>query len=145
MKKTQNSVKTLIGKYNTAEPQILCDKMGITVIEQDLPGCVNGFTVTMYEMPFIVLNSSLGSCEKRFTTAHELGHIVMHGGTNSLNLSCNTGFCVSKYEREADSFAAWLLMYAEISELECRESLTAEELSRIARIPLSVANDTFSR
>ncbi len=144
MKKAHNSVKTLIKKYNTSDPVLICEKMGITLLEQELPACVNGFTVTMYDMPFIVLNGGLGYYEKRFTTAHELGHIVMHSGTNSLNLSCNTGFCVSKYERQADSFAAWLLMYEGLSELEGHESVTAEEISRIAHIPLSVANNTFN-
>lgn len=143
MNKTEQLVRELADKYQTADPEALCERMGIFVLEQELPYSVNGFTVRMNEIPFIVLNSGLGYYEKRFTMAHELGHIVLHKGTNSLNLSCNTGFCVTKFEREADSFAAWLLMHAEMSELDSLECVTAEDISKIAHIPMSVADYTF--
>lgn len=143
MNKTEQFVRELADKYQTADPGALCEKMGIIVLEQELPESVNGFTVRMNDIPFIVLNRDLGYYEKRFTMAHELGHIAMHKGTNSLNLSCNTTFCVTKYEREADSFAAWLLMRAEMSELDSLECVTAEDVSKIAHIPISVAGNTF--
>lgn len=143
MQKTEQRVRQLIDRYQSAEPSVLCEKMGVITLEQDLPDRVNGFTIEMYGIRFIVLNEALDHYAKRFTMAHELGHIVLHEGTNSLRLSCNTGFCVTKYEREADSFAAWLLLLSEMSELSGRESVTAEEAARIAHIPLSVADSTF--
>ena len=144
MDKIKQCVRELTGRYHSADPAALCDMMGITVIEQELPSCVNGFTVKMNSMLFIVLNSLLDYYRKRFTMAHELGHIIMHKGTNSLELSMNTYFCVSKYEREADSFAAWLLMECEISELTALGAVTAEGISKIAHIPMAVADKTFN-
>ena len=141
MQKTEAQVRRLIRQYHSAEPETLCEKMGIITLEQDLPQCVNGFTVEMNGMRFIVLNDALDYYKRRFTLAHELGHIVLHKGTNSLRLSCNTDFCVTKYEREADSFAAWLLLLLEMSELNGRESVTAEDAAKIAHIPLSVADN----
>lgn len=143
MTKTEKSVRSLVEKYATADPADICEKMGIIMLEQELPRSVNGFTVTMNEIPFIVLNRDLDYYAKRFTMAHELGHIVLHNGTNTLNLSMNTEFCVTKYEREADSFAAWLLIQAEMSELETLESVTAEDISKIAHIPMAVADNAF--
>ncbi len=143
MNKTEQAVRELIAELHTSEPDLICEKMGIITLEQELPERVNGFTVRMSGISFIVLNKSLEYYRKRFTKAHELGHIVMHNGTNSLELSLNTGFCVSKYEREADSFAAWLLMLAETSELEGLECFTAEDVSRIAHIPMSAADNAF--
>lgn len=143
MNKTEQAVRGLIGRYNTSELDAICEKMGIITLEQDLPSCVNGFTVQMNGISFIVLNESLDRYRKRFTKAHELGHIVMHNGTNTVELSCNTDFIVTKYEREADSFAAWLLMLDEASELEGLESVTAEDISRIAHIPMSAADNAF--
>ena len=143
MNKTEQAVRELIAELHTSEPDLICEKMGIITLEQELPERVNGFTVRMSGISFIVLNKSLEYYRKRFTKAHELGHIVMHNGTNSLELSLNTGFCVSKYEREADSFAAWLLMLAETSELESLECFTAEDVSRIAHIPMSAADNAF--
>ncbi len=143
MRNIQQQVRQLIDRYESAEPSVLCEKMDVITLEQELPSCVNGFTIEMYGIRFIVLNDTLDDDTKRFTTAHELGHIVLHKGTNSLRLSCNTGFCVTKYEREADSFAAWLLLLSKLSELNGRESITAEEAARIAHIPLSVAQSAF--
>ncbi|MBQ9461479.1 MAG: ImmA/IrrE family metallo-endopeptidase [Clostridia bacterium] len=144
MDKIKRCVRELIDRYHSADPGTICDKAGIQVLDQDLPARVNGFTVTMMDITFIVLNSSLGYYERRFIMAHELGHIMLHKGTNSIALSTSTYFCVSKYEREADSFAAWLLMECEMSELSALESVTAEDISKIAHIPKSVAEQTFN-
>ncbi len=143
MNQAKQKAQALAECYHTAEPSELCEILGITVLRQELPRCVNGFTVRMNDLPFIVLNRDLDFYESRFTMAHELGHVVLHKGTNSLNLSLNTDFCVNRYEREADSFAAWLLMQAEMAELEAMESVTAEDVSKIAHIPLSVADSAF--
>jgi Zn-dependent peptidase ImmA (M78 family)/transcriptional regulator with XRE-family HTH domain len=50
----------------------------------------------------IILNSQLQASAQRFALAHELGHLVMHHGTASADM-----------ERDADAFAAELLMPAE--------------------------------
>lgn len=143
MSRTEQIARELASGLGTPDLDAICEKMGIITLEQELPDRVNGFTVKMNGISFIVLNRSLERYRKRFTKAHELGHIVMHGGMNSLELSLNTGFCVSRYEREADSFAAWLLLLAETSELEGLESITAEDVSRIAHIPMSAADSAF--
>ena len=80
---------------------------------------------------------------KRFTTAHELGHVVMHGCTNAVNLSCNTYFCTSKYEREADMFAAYLLLTAEYDRCAECDALTIQQASQIARIPGEKVDELF--
>ncbi len=144
MSKIEQKVKELMTEYGTAQPYELCDHMGITVLTQDLPESVNGFTVRMYDLPFIVINRMLGYYERRITTAHELGHIVLHNQTNSLELSVNTSFCVNKYEREADCFAAYLLLYAEQNALDGLESITTQDVSRITHIPQEMANNAFS-
>ena len=144
MNKTENKVKELVAAYGSAEPEVICEGMGVTVVTHDLPACVNGFTVRMYEMPFIVLNSALNDDERRVTMAHELGHIVLHNGTNSIELSCNTSFCVSKYEREADCFAAFLLLQAELSSFEGYECLTAEEVSKMTHVPQKMVEQAFT-
>lgn len=141
MNKIEQTVKQLILKHGTAEPSELCEQMGIMLLEQDLPESVNGFTVTMYDMPFIVINNMLNCYEKRITTAHEIGHIVLHKGTNTIELSMNTSFCVSKFEREADCFAAYLLMYAEMSSFEGYECVTADDISKATHMPRSMLDD----
>lgn len=145
MNKTEKKVKELISTYGTAEPLELCEEMGIITVDHELPSCVNGFTVRVRDIPFIVLNSELNYYERRVTMAHELGHIVLHKGTNSVELSCNTSFCVSKYEREADCFAVCLLMQAELSSFEGHECVTAEEVSQMTHIPMSMVEKALSQ
>lgn len=143
MNKVMRSVKELISEYETAEPKDICEKMGIIILKTDLPNSVNGFTVKMKGITFIVLNDKLDRYALRFTMAHELGHIVLHEGMNSIDLSCNTSFYMSKYEREADCFAAYLLLNAEESCAENYESLTAQQVSQLTHIPKSKVDKAF--
>lgn len=143
MDKIKRKVQEIISIYNTAEPYEICEKMNITVFDTDLPDSVNGFTVKLLDTRFIITNKNLNDYERRVTTAHELGHIILHGETNSVNLSCNTGFCVSKYEREADGFAAYLLLYAEMSSFDGYESVTSQDISKITHISKNIIDDVF--
>lgn len=143
MTKIQNRVKELTEEQGTAEPENICENMGIIVLSLDLPERVNGFTMKQNGIWFIVLNNMLNDDQKRFTTAHELGHIILHGCTNSINLSCNTGFCVSRYEREADLFAAYLLLQAEYDQYVDYETLTLNQVSQITHIPQSKVDKLF--
>ena len=143
MTKIQNRVKELTEEQGTAEPENICENMGIVVLSLDLPERVNGFTMKQNGIWFIVLNNMLNDDQKRFTTAHELGHIILHGCTNSINLSCNTGFCVSRYEREADLFAAYLLLQAEYDQYVDYETLTVNQVSQITHIPQSKVDKLF--
>ena len=143
MKNIRETVRQLVAKYGCCDPTQLCEKMGITVLTHDLPASINGFTVRMEGMPFIVLSSALESFERRITIAHELGHIVLHSGTNSVSLSMNTSFCVTKYEREADCFAAHLLLEDGRSEYEDMEAVTADDISMITRMPKDMVQTAF--
>lgn len=143
MNKIQKCVQDIVIKNGSAEPKAICENMGIIILSLELPERVNGFTMQSRGRWFIVLNRMLDDDRKRFTTAHELGHIIMHGCTNSINLSCNTYFCVSKYEREADMFAAWLLLTAEYDLCTECETLTIRQASRMAHIPEEKVDELF--
>ncbi len=143
MKNIRETVRQLVAKYGCCDPTQLCEKMGITVLTHDLPASINGFTVRMEGMPFIVLSSALESFERRITIAHELGHIVLHKGTNTVELSINTSFCVNKYEREADCFAAHLLLASSLQELDGMETVTSETLAKLTHMPKEMIEEAF--
>ena len=144
MEKIKLTVKNVISLYKTADPLEICEKMGIIILEQDLPDNVNGFMLNYLDLRFIIINCNRYGYEKRVTVAHELGHIILHSTTNSIRLNCNTSFCVSKYEREADYFAAYLLMELEMSSLDGFESVTTQDISKIIHMPQSVVDKVFS-
>lgn len=143
MDKIRKKVKNTIALYKTADPEEICEKMGIIILEQDLPECVNGFTLKYLESRFIIINQSLDYDDRRVTIAHELGHIILHGDTNSISLSCNTSFCISKYERQADCFAAFLLMSLEMPSFSEFESITTQDISKMIHMPQDVVDDMF--
>ncbi len=143
MKNIENKVRELTARYETADPVELCERLGIVVHYHELTDKINGFASSIDGVPFIVINSQLGYYEKKITIAHELGHLVLHGGTNSLSLSMNTSFCVTKYEREADCFAAHLLMENGREEFEAMDSVTAEDVSMITRMPADMIENAF--
>ncbi len=142
MNKIQKTVNELIAEYKTANPEDICENMGIIILDWDLPKRVNGFTIRREGIWFIVLNNCLDDNKRSFTTAHELGHILLHKGTNSINLSCNTAWSVSRYEQEADRFAVCLLLRA-AEDLAAYETLTVREISRLTHIPESKAEQLF--
>ncbi len=144
MNKIRNAVNEMTAQYGRAMPKDICDNMGIIILSLDLPERVNGFTIKREGIWFIVLNDRLNDDERRFTTAHELGHIFLHKGTNSINLSCNTDLCVSKYEREADCFAVMLLLKAVEDTCADYESMTVKQLSQLTHIPESKIEQLFS-
>ncbi len=145
MGKIKEKVQNIVLLYKTADPEEICEKMGIIILEQELPDCVNGFMLKYLSSKFIIINQSLDYDDKRVTIAHELGHIVLHEETNSIILSTNTSFCVSKYEREADCFAAYLLMELEMPSLDEFESVTSQEISKFIHMPQSVVDDMLLR
>ena len=54
----------------------ICRKLGIVVKEGDLPGDSDGQSTIINGTPFILVRSSCTPERKRFTVAHELGHIL---------------------------------------------------------------------
>lgn len=77
----------------------------------------------------IFLNENLSEHEMLLVMAHELGHAILHRKENCYFIRNKTLLLNSKIEREANTFAAELLIPDEIL-LENQE-FTAEQLSRL--------------
>ncbi len=101
-------VVNLIKKYNTANPFELCDLLEIHLNYSHL-GSLNGYYRYSKGYHFIEINSSLERVHQYATCAHELGHYILHQGQNSIFLS-NTLMLPSKFEKQADTFALYLLL-----------------------------------
>lgn len=81
----------------------LLERNGIIIVELEGPVEFDGVSFkTDKGYPLIITNSSFSNDRKRFTIAHELGHLIMH-----------TSFLISDYrdkEDEANKFASEFLM-----------------------------------
>lgn len=134
-----NMVDKCIKKYGTANPFEICDAMNIKVIRQELPETVNGFFVKFFKNYVIILNESCPPEKEKFVLAHELGHIIIHGGTNSIDIQCNTNLCVSRLEHQADCFAGYLLLRDnDLNGLFTDIQVTTERISMLTGVPEDV-------
>ena len=90
----------------------VCNSMGIEVVyDEKIPSGMEGYCTILDGTPFIALDPKPSRREKRFTAAHELGHILLgHVDPDYINTFRRdfNGKSRSK-ELEANIFAATLL------------------------------------
>lgn len=137
MKKIRQLALGLTERYGTSSPFELCDYLHVDVFRFDLPEQVRG--VSFQKKPegsVILLNNDLDAHEGRYCCAHELGHVLLHPGMNAQTMADLTNLCIPRFEREADFFAACLLIEPNLAEWdECYDPLTLEQIACLACLP----------
>lgn len=107
-------------------------RLGISLIEQDFDLTMSGAAIIDGNKKIISVNKNESASRKRFTIAHELGHILLHYDQElnvdlkpiRLNRDFNSGTGESWREIEANYFAATILMPSALVE-EHYDRLTA--------------------
>lgn len=103
---------------------------------EDLPDSLQGFVVVAGSTPIIAVNQGDGEPRRRFTAAHELGHVLLgHHDTFHVDLNLNEGAPPNynwRHERAANDFAASLLMPEELvrAETETNVKPTVTKLAK---------------
>lgn len=105
----KNKVKSIIDKFKTNDPFLLCDLLNIKINMTDL-GNVKGFYQYFKRNKIIHINSLLDYNTQKITCAHELGHAILHPNFNISFLHTKTYFSKSKFESQANKFAVELLL-----------------------------------
>ena len=106
----------------------LLERHGIVIVEADLLDKFDGASIRTDEgTPIIIINRFFSNDRKRFTVAHELGHLLMHvlGGFPIPDFRGD-----KEREKEADSFASEFLM----PETDIKLSLYGLKLSGLAEL-----------
>ena len=86
---------------------MICRKLGIKLVEDEISQ--DGYSTVIRGNPYIVVKKSLGIKRKRFTVAHEIGHILLgHVGKYEL-VNREPSGADNPIEREANIFASRLL------------------------------------
>ena len=131
MHKEKIIVDKLVEKYNTYDPFEICEKININLIYADLGG-VRGLYRYSKRNKIITINSILPDHEKLNVCAHELGHAVLHSEYNRIFLN-STFFLPSKFENQANRFAAYLILKGYADDIE---NMTVTDIAKITGIPL---------
>ena len=135
----------ITARFGSNSPFCLCDCMGIYVHRLDLPKQVRGFCFrTETNQPVIVLQETLSKTESGYCCAHELGHLLLHPELNAQVIADLTYLCGPRYEREADLFAACLLIDPNLNEWAATyHPLTQEQIVQLTGLPQHVVGLRF--
>lgn len=121
-------VNSIVKKYYSRNPFEIARSRNVIIVYAPLVD-VRGFYQYFQRNHIIYIDENLSEQEKRFVCAHELGHMFLHKDTNAVFMDTRTGFNTNRYEIEANTFAACLLIPDEVI-LE-NYHYTTEQLSRL--------------
>ena len=131
----KRKVEYLYKKYNTRNPFTLAKYLNIQIFYWDLPPEINGFYQYEKRNLFIFINSNLSIEEQLVVCAHELGHAIFHTRISTHFMRRNTFLSVDKIEREANRFAAELLI-PDDTFYECE---TIPDVVSLHNVPIELA------
>ena len=128
----KNYVAKLIKRYGTSDPFSLAKELNIVVLSVPL-GELKGFYMYLKKNRTIFINSDIENIEqRRVVLAHEIGHALLHTKINCYFMQKNTFLNTSKYEIEANRFAAELLIPDEL--IRENPGMTALQIAKLAMV-----------
>jgi Zn-dependent peptidase ImmA (M78 family) len=117
-------------------PELCAKKLNIRVEDSELEDDISGIFVVEHDESYIIYNRSESHVRQRFTIAHELGHFILHKSSGVFvdrkpkalyrNSASSTGEVLK--EREANAFAAALLMPKSLIDREIKKISDTEEI-----------------
>ena len=142
MAKADAEAARLLERFGITEPEIdptrLAEKLDVLVVPQEMADDVSGMLLRRGDEKVIGVNQGHARVRRRFTVAHELGHLLLHRG-RPLILDAGTrvnfrdsvsSLATDREEMEANRFAAALLAPEAMVRRAAREAqrATVEEL-----------------
>ena len=105
-------VAAVVGRHGSRDPFFICERLNIEIIYYHFSENIKGFFVkdNLKKQFIIALNSHLLPRTRKAVLSHELGHAYLHPELSRYYIKRNTLFSTDKFEREADIFAAELLV-----------------------------------
>ncbi|MGF7436811.1 ImmA/IrrE family metallo-endopeptidase [Lentilactobacillus senioris] len=128
-----DTVKTIVSRYSTADPFVIAEKLNIEVDWCDLGDHPLGDTIYEEKEPIVLLNNNIKYSPRRnFVLAHEIGHVVMHADLNGYY----TGrLSYGPLELQASEFASALMGMLFLEEHD-RFPETIQELKNMYGLPM---------
>ncbi len=123
--RTEQAAAKVLARFGIAGPPVpvdnLAEQLGVTVLEERLERDVSGILYRQDDgISVIAVNATHAPVRRRFSIAHEIGHLHMHAGRpiivdhlvrGRVNMRDErSSLATSREEIEANGFAAALLM-----------------------------------
>ncbi|MFS0817123.1 ImmA/IrrE family metallo-endopeptidase [Lysinibacillus sp. 1P01SD] len=124
-------------KFKTDCPYELAEYLNIHVLFHNLHEEIRGYYKYDRRNQYIVINCNLDDQLKLLVCAHELGHASLHPRINTPFMRQNTLFSVDKIEREANRFAAELLIPDE-DLFKSYDQMTIYDIASIHHVPVEL-------
>ena len=105
----KQKANSLARKYNSRNPLEIIKHLNVILVYYPLED-VRGFYQYFQRNNIIYIDDELSENEQKVVCAHELGHMFLHKNSNALFMDTRTHFVTTKYENEANTFAAELLI-----------------------------------
>lgn len=137
----KNTVAQLTEKHNTNNPFEIANAENIIILKEPL-GNINGYYNKKYRQQFIHINCNIDESSQYTTCCHELGHAILHPDSNTPFLRNNTFYSVNKLEKQANLFAAELIIQDDI--IHNYENCNLEYISLTENIPIELLKLKFS-
>ena len=127
-------VRHFVQKHGTRNPEKIAKELGIIILKKAFKNTM-GFFKKELGHKFIVVNSNLNETVQLLVIAHELGHALLHANNHSAYMHEYTLFPRGKYEKEANIFAAELLIDEKEVDKYCIENMSINQLSCLFGVP----------
>lgn len=118
----------LARQHHSRDPFDIIKALNVILVFAHLEG-VRGFYQYFKRNHIIYIDEGLPELENRLVCAHEMGHMLLHRKVNTVFMDTRTFISHSKFENEANKFAAELLIPDEV--LTENKDFTIEQLSRL--------------
>ena len=133
----KQKANSLARKYNSRNPLDIIKNLNVILVYYPLKD-VRGFYQFFQRNNIIYIDDNLPENEQIVVCAHELGHMLLHKNSNALFMDTRTHFVTTKYENEANTFAAELLIPDEII-LE-NPNMTKSQIAHLAGYDEKIMN-----
>lgn len=133
----KQKANSMARKYNSRNPLEIIKNLNVILVYYPLKD-VRGFYQFFQRNNIIYIDDNLPENEQIVVCAHELGHMLLHKNSNALFMDTRTHFVTTKYENEANTFAAELLIPDEII-LE-NPNMTKSQIAHLAGYDEKIMN-----
>lgn len=136
-------VNKLKKEYKTNNPFDIAEGEKIIILREPL-GSIRGYYNKYARQKFIHINSDMTDVQQLVTCGHELGHAKLHPNANTPFFKTNTFYSISKLEKQANKFDAYLLIDMNKIDKYLLEYCSYEQIAAILNLPVELVKIRFN-